>query len=256
MVSNNDVEVRPGPDPDADQAPQAAADVATASQQYQQRFSGETGAWFLREQERHLLALLEPWKGARILDVGGGHGQYTRGLLRHGYDVTVLGSAPQAGEQIQDLIASGQCRYLVGNLVDFPVETGSYDVVISFRLMTHSQDWRLLTGEMARTAKHATILDFPVIDSFNMLYPLLFWAKRIGERNTTRTFSVFRTREVVREFEKAGLRPTACVRQFFFPMVLHRMLRATRFSIKLEAACRRTGLTRILGSPVILRVER
>ncbi len=232
-----------------------AADVETASGKYQQRFRGRTGAWFLQEQERHLLALLKPWKGARILDVGGGHGQYTQGLLNQGYDVTILGSAPQAGEQIQRLVASGQCRYVVGDLLNFPVADNSYDVVISFRLLTHSEDWHRLVRETSRVARHAVILDFPALDSFNRLYPLLFWAKRIGEGNTTRTFQIFKTGEVVAAFHPAGFTPTACLRQFFLPMVLHRLLRLSTLSINIEALCCRLGLTRRFGSPVILRLE-
>ena len=254
VSSRSEPSCAPLPDtPAAASAP--AADVETASERYQQRFKGETGAWFLQEQARHLLALLDPWPGARILDVGGGHGQYTERLVQQGYDVTVLGSTPQAGEQVESLVASGQCRYRVGNLTDFPVTDNSYDIVISFRLMTHSEDWRRLVGETARVARHAVILDFPVIDSFNLLYPVLFWAKRIGEKNTTRTFRIFKTRDVVAEYGKTGFMPTACRRQFFFPMVLHRVLRVSTVSMKVETVCRRLGLTRIFGSPVILRLE-
>ncbi len=247
-TATTDSDIPPG-------SPPHAADVETASEGYQQRFKGETGAWFLDQQAEHLLALLEPWPGATILDVGGGHGQYTERLLQKGYEVTILGSAPQAGEQVQNLVDSGQCRYQVGNLIDFPIADKSYDIVISFRLMTHSQDWRRLAGETARVARHAVIIDFPVLDSFNLLYPLLFWAKRIGEANTTRTFSIFKTREVVAEFHKTSFMPTAARRQFFLPMVLHRVLRAPVLSRNVEAVCRRLGLTRCFGSPVILRLE-
>lgn len=232
-----------------------AADVETASEQYKQRFKGATGAWFLEEQARHLLDVLEPWPGATILDVAGGHGQYTERLTQKGYKVTVLGSAPQAGEQVQNLVDAGKCRYQVGSLTNLPVAGKSYDLAISFRFLTHSQDWRRLVGEMARIARHAVILDFPVFDSFNLLYPMLFWAKRIGESKTTRTFRIFKTRDVVAEFHQYGFTPTASRRQFFFPMVIHRVLRAPSLSRNLEAACRRVGLTRCFGSPVILRLE-
>jgi hypothetical protein len=39
-------------------------------------------------------------------------------------------------------------------------------------------------------------------------------------------------------------------------MALHRALRAPRAARALEGAGRATGLTRVLGSPVVLRAER
>ena len=231
-------------------------DVETASDQYKLRFRGKTGKWFFKKQADGLLSALAPWKGATILDVGGGHGQYTEQLVNAGYSVTVLGSSPEADKQIRDLVAAGKCQYRIGNLLDLPVADQSYDIVISFRLLSHLRDWRGFIDELTRVARRAVILDFPILCSSNILYPLLFWLKRAGEGNSTRTFHVFREKEVLGEFRKNGFEGTVRHPQYFLPMVAHRKLHSLWASMQFERFFAAVGLTRLFGSPVILRAER
>ena len=63
----------PGAPPGASGFPETA-DVETSSEDYARRFSGRVGEYFLEVQARAALDLLVPWPGARVLDVGGGHG--------------------------------------------------------------------------------------------------------------------------------------------------------------------------------------
>ena len=60
------------------------ADIETSSDGYAQRFAGAVGAWFLRVQEDATLRLLHAFPNARILDVGGGHGQLAPPLYAMG----------------------------------------------------------------------------------------------------------------------------------------------------------------------------
>ncbi len=68
------------------------ADVETSSEAYARRFSGAVGGWFLAVQADATLDLLRPFPRARIVDVGGGHGQLAAPLAEAGHDVTVVGS--------------------------------------------------------------------------------------------------------------------------------------------------------------------
>lgn len=233
----------------------ANADLETSSDRYKNRFRGATGRWFLAEQRRHLLSLLAPWPGASVLDVGGGHGQYSRDLLDAGYRLTILGGSDQADGQVRDLVAAGRCRFLSGDLSAFPVADKEFDIVVSFRLFTHHEDWRSFVAETTRAARHAVIFDLPVLCSFNFLYPLFFWMKRLVERNNTRRYNVFRQSTVTAAFRRRGYQPTARVAQFFLPMACHRALRCAALSAACERFCRVLGLTRHFGSPVILRLE-
>lgn len=230
-------------------------DLETSSDRYKTRFKGQTGKWFLQHQEEHLIQMLAPWKGASILDIGGGHGQYTERLVEEGYDVTILGSSPDANEQVQHLLASKKCQYLVGNLLDVPVPDKSFDVVLSFRLLAHLPEWPALIGQASRTARKAVIVDFPILQSFNALYPLLFKVKCFLEKNTTRSFQIFHEQEVVDEFKKSGFWPSSRFPQYFLPMVVHRVLHTPVLSRKAEDVFRRIGLTQRFGSPVILCAE-
>ena len=69
------------------------ADIETSMDGYAERFAGRTGAWMLEIQERIVMDMIKDVKPARILDVGGGHGQLAIPLCQAGYSVTVLGSA-------------------------------------------------------------------------------------------------------------------------------------------------------------------
>jgi hypothetical protein len=57
-------------------------------------------------------------------------------------------------------------------------------------------------------------------------------------------------------FAAAGFQPTARRPQFLFPMALHRALGSAPLARALERAGVAVGLTRALGSPVVLRQER
>ena len=64
-----------------------------------------------------------------------------------------------------------------------------------------------------------------------------------------------RWHQVIGAFAQNGYAPAATGKQFFLPMVLHRMLKSRPASAALEAVCRALGLTRLWGSPVIVRFE-
>ena len=57
------------------------ADIETSSDDYAARFAGEIGAWLLKVQEEATLRMLAAYPNAKILDVGGGHGQLTGALI-------------------------------------------------------------------------------------------------------------------------------------------------------------------------------
>jgi hypothetical protein len=78
--------------------------------------------------------------------------------------------------------------------------------------------------------------------------------KKKIEKNT-RPFQCFRRGDVRREFRANGFAAPALRPEFFIPMAVHRALGRARLSRALETACRCLGLTRLFGSPVILRVE-
>lgn len=231
------------------------ADIETSSEAYAARFSGPTGAWMLHVQESIVLDLLKSRHAATVLDVGGGHGQTAIPLCRERMQVTVVASAESCRRRIASVVEHGQCQFTVGNLIQLPFSDQSFDAALCFRLVTHCERWPQLIQELCRVARHAVIIDYPTGQSLNRLAPQLFKAKKKLEGNT-RTFRLFRHDELEHEFNRHGFRTGRRAGQFFLPMVLHRMLKCRPLSATLESACRRWGLSRRWGSPVIAEMLR
>lgn len=234
-------------------------DVETSSEEYAGRFTGPVGKLFLDIQRRAVLRLLAPWPGARVLDVGGGHAQLAPPLVQSGYRVTVAGSGEACRERLDQVLPAGAFAFRACDLLDLPFPDRSFDIVLAFRLLAHVERWRELVAELCRVADRAVIVDFSDTRSFNALYgPLFAWKKKI--EGNTRTFITFRPGEVRAELTRHGFGRPEEIRQFFLPMVVHRAfgkaLGSAIPSRALEAVSSGLGLTRALGSPVILRVER
>lgn len=235
--------------------PPESADVETSSAGYALRFAGPVGTYFLEVQARATLELLAPWPAASVLDVGGGHGQVVGPLVEAGYAVTVLGSDEACRERVNPWIERGQARFQAGDLLALPFPDRSFDVCLSYRLLPHVARWEALVAELCRVARRAVVVDYPTRRSANLLGTSLFGLKR-GVEGNTRPFMVFRDSEIEAAFRSRGLRVTGRRPQFLFPMALHRALGVAPLARGLEAAAGALGLRRLLGSPVILRLER
>lgn len=231
------------------------ADVLTSSEGYARRFAGPVGRFFLDVQARATLDLLGPWPRARVLDVGGGHGQIVGPLVDAGYDVTVLGSSPLCGARLRSWTDAGRARFVSGELLRTPFANRAFDVVVSYRLLPHVARWPELVAELARLARAAVLVDYPTSKSANAVADTFFGLKKHVEGNT-RPFTVFRDSEVAEAFAAAGFRPTGQRPQFFVPMVLHRALGSAAISRGLEGLSSALGLTPRFGSPVVARFER
>ena len=241
--------------PAASATARETADIESSSDEYAGRFAGPAGRWMLTVQERLTISLLKKFgPGLNILDVGGGHGQLAIPLCREGHRVTVLGSAPVCARRLRPVLDGGRCRFLVGDVTGLPFPDRSFDLAISFRLLTHCRRWPDLAAELCRVARLAVIVDYPTSQSVNRLAPALFEAKKKVEVNT-RHWRLFTHGEVDRSFRERGFERIRRRKQFFFPMVVHRMLKCRPLSAALEAAARAAGLTRLAGSPVIARYE-
>ncbi len=229
------------------------ADIETSSAAYASRFSGPTGSWLLRVQSEATLAMLEPYRQASILEVGGGHGQLTPHLLKAGHSVSVLGSDQRCQDQIRPLIESGQCEFQVGNVLALPYADNAFDVVISYRFLAHVEQWQAFLGELARVAKQAVLVDYPTLRSINYVTPLLFSLKK-GVEGNTRPYTCYSEAELLDFAKSLGLSVGDRYAQFFWPMVVHRMLKKPQLSASLESGARQLGLSHLLGSPVITKL--
>jgi 2-polyprenyl-3-methyl-5-hydroxy-6-metoxy-1,4-benzoquinol methylase len=231
------------------------ADVETSSEGYARRFAGPVGRFFLDRQAQATLELLRGVPGASVLDVGGGHGQVTGPLVQAGHAVTVLGSDPSCEARVREWTAGGRARFVAGDLLAPPLDERSFDVVLSYRLLPHVRRWPDLVAALARLARRTVMVDYPTRRSVNAAADVLFRLKK-GVEGNTRPFTVFSDAEIERAFAVHGFAPSGRSPQFFLPMALHRALRSAAVARGLEGVAGRLGLTRALGSPVILRLDR
>ncbi|OVE76030.1 hypothetical protein BVX97_02515 [bacterium E08(2017)] len=230
------------------------ADIETSSEDYASRFSGAAGKWMLSVQERIVLDLLKGHAGGTVLDVGGGHGQLARPLADKGYGVTVIGSSDDCVHRIKDYVDAGKIEFKVGNLIELPFEDNSFGSVVCIRLLPHCERWPELVREMCRVAKNVVVVDYPTGQSLNCLSGALFGAKKKIEGNT-RTYRLFAHNEVKAEFSGSGWKRAALKKEFFVPMVVHRMLGCPVISKILEGVSTALGLRYLFGSPVVGKYE-
>jgi len=226
------------------------ADIFTSSAEYATRFAGPVGNWMLEKQSLITLAMVRSAGASTVLDVGGGHGQLAGPLCGAGYHVTVLGSTPACAERVKGLCVRPDFSFVAGSIRSLPFPDKSFDVVISFRLVCHCDEWPVLLGELCRVARKGVIIDYPTRHSINFISGALFGMKKKVEKNT-RTFELFTTHQLDQVFRKSGFRLSSHAKQFFFPMVLHRMMKSVCLSRLMEGCAAAIGLNHLLGSPVI-----
>ncbi len=230
------------------------ADIETSSEDYAKRFSGKIGEYFLSVQSEITLKLLKKWQNAKILDVGGGHAQLAIPLIENGFDVTIAGSNESCRERLDKFLSPSTFRFYNCNLLKLPFDNKSFDVVTSIRLLTHENNWKLQISELCRVAKYGVIVDYPDIRSFNILYDLLFGMKKKFEKNT-RTYRNFSRKGIIEEFRKNNFGSITIKPELFLPMVVHRAVKNVPLLKSAEKLFSMLGLTKIFGSPVILRAE-
>lgn len=229
------------------------ADIETSSDAYASRFSGSIGSWLLSVQSEATLTLLKSYPKSTILEVGGGHAQLTPHLVAAGHTVTVVGSDESCQSRLRPLIETGQCTFQVGNVLALPYEANSFDIVISYRFLAHVKQWQAFLSELDRVASQAVLVDYPTLRSINYITPLLFPLKK-GVEGNTRPYTCYDETALLAYIDSLGRSVGGRYAQFFWPMVLHRVLKNPQLSALLEKGARGLGLSGYLGSPVILKL--
>lgn len=235
-----------------------APDIESSTLDYATRFKGDVGKWFLELQDQGTEKFVQnigEGEKLKILDVGGGHGQNVEVVIAMGHSLTIFGSNADAAEMIKPDIVSNKINFETGSFLKLPYGDASFDVVVSYRTLSHMDDWEQYISEMSRVSKSRVIVDFPTQCSFNVMYRLLYFLKKRFEKNT-REFNTYSVSTIARYFEKYGFEITGQFHQFFLPMALHRFAKNRTLSAFSEKIFRSVGLTRVFGSPVIASFQR
>jgi ubiquinone/menaquinone biosynthesis C-methylase UbiE len=228
-------------------------DVETSSDDYASRFQGPAGRYLLSIQAAAVARALQGLPPGNALDVGGAHGQLLDVLMSLGWQVTVHGTAAECEANLRRRHFGS--TFVRGPLYPLPAADRSFDLVVAVRLLPHVTRWSQLIGEMCRVSRRTVLFDYPSKGGLNSLTPLLFGLKKSIEGNT-REYRSFARQELSTELHAQGFEIERQVKQFFLPMVVHRVGRGSLPLRATEQICRFTGLTALAGSPVILRAGR
>lgn len=228
-------------------------DVETSSDDYARRFQGSAGRYLLSIQADAVARALQGVPPGNALDVGGAHGQLVEVLRALGWQVTVHGTSAECEANLRRRHFG--CTFLRGPLHALPAADRSFDLVVAVRLLPHVTHWSQLVGEMCRVSRRTVLFDYPSKGGLNALTPLLFGVKKSIEGNT-RDYRSFSRHELDVELQRHSFEIERQVKQFFLPMVVHRVGRAALPLRAAEQVCRFSGLTALAGSPVILRAGR
>ena len=154
-------------------------DIHSSTDAYAGRFSGRLGEWLLEVQESATDKLLQPIKITNALDVGGGHGQNVSSILKTGGSLTVLGSDMSCRHRLEHYLSHhDKVAFAEGCLTNIPYEDDSFDIGLSYRILPHIKEWKMLIKELCRVSAKAVLVDFPVWRSVNILSKATFNLKK------------------------------------------------------------------------------
>jgi len=228
-----------------------APDIETASRAYARRFNGSWGKYLLQRQELLIEDCLPVNKQVSVLSVGGGHAQLAALFTRRKDRATVYGSE---GAPVE-LLEPYEIDYRSGNILTLPFEDNSFDVVVSIRMLTHLDSWPKMIAEMCRVSRGQVIIEYPSMRSLNIISPIMFKLKKKIETDT-RTFTLFTDTHIKQELSRHGYQVESRKGQFFFPLVVHRILKSNVILRGAESLLRALQLTRFFGSPVVMSAQK
>ena len=166
-----------------------------------------------------------------------------------------MASSSDGLAQVAQAAKDGSLQTQTGDLLALPFPDRHFDIVTCFRILPHCDEWKKLTSELCRVSQRSVIVDYPTWQSVNLLTPLMFNLKKRFEGNT-RTYTLFSHSQICREFLESNYKQTSHQGEFFFPMVIHRLLKRAWASNMLEGASSLLLLNKFLGSPIIARFDR
>ena len=246
------------PQPPADHYSYAVyADPAMAESFDALRFSGPIGRLVAESQEHVIASFLSPVAGRTILDVGTGTGRAALALAARGATVTGVDASAEmlAVAERHAKEAGLSVTFTRGDAHGLAFPSQSFDAVICLRVLMHTPDWRTSLGELCRIARTRVVFDYPALASAAALQALTrHVAHALGAR--VEAYRVFSDRAVRTVLAANAFRVVETHRQFVLPIALHKMVNSAAATGRIESGLARTGLTRLLGSPVTLVAER
>jgi ubiquinone/menaquinone biosynthesis C-methylase UbiE len=221
------------------------------------RFGGTFGQYLELTEVAALLLALAPYTGS-VLDVGAGTGKLSLPLLKQGRRVVSLDMSPQMLGVARNKALTGDAvlQSVICDAHDLCFVDQSFECVVCSRVLMHLRNWDQAIGELCRVAEKAIILDFPPLLSFAGVDSVLKQVTGAFGLRVVQPYRAFRIRQIVRRLEENDFKVVFLRRQFFLPVILHRILDRPKISDMIERFLGRLGLVQALGAPVTIKAIR
>ncbi len=236
----------------------AYADPVMARTFDNRRFSGPIGELIATSQARVLANMVGRINDREMLDVGTGTGRAAFILALGGAKVTAVDASEEmlaiarqrAAEQMLSTI-----KFQRGDAHALDFADRSFDVVVSFRMLMHTPQWKRCVAELCRVAERLVVVDYPSATSV-ALFESLARRGMHAAGMTTEPYRVFTHKTITQAFDRNGFRIRSVHRQFVLPIAFHKAIRSRRFTLWSENLLDHAGLLKPFGSPVTLVAER
>ncbi len=232
-----------------------APDIDSSTDEYALRFSGKAGEWLLSIQSSFTKQHLQQVGATDVCDVGGGHAQNVKLIESMGISLTVVGSNSGCSTRVTQFSNSESTQFVVSALNKLEFESQSQSHIVSYRIVSHMDDWQAYIQELCRVSADAVTIDFATRRSVNYFSELAYKLKR-GQEGDTRRYNVVSESVVDQIFRAAAFQKDIRSAQFFFPMAIHRKLNSPSVSMVIEKVAGLFGLRALFGSPVIATYRR
>ena len=236
----------------------AYADPVMARTFDNRRFSGPIGELIAKSQARVLANMVGRINDREMLDVGTGTGRAAFILALGGAKVTAVDASEEmlaiarqrAAEQMLSTI-----KFQRGDAHALDFGDRSFDVVVSFRMLMHTPQWKRCVAELCRVAERLVVVDYPSATSV-ALFESLARRGMHAAGIKTEPYRVFTHKTITQAFDRNGFRIRSVHRQFVLPIAFHKAIRSRRFTLWSENLLDHAGLLKPFGSPVTLVAER
>jgi len=226
-------------------------------QKYDNKKYGGNFGEYLKNQEITTFMSMIDSDCERILDVGSGTGKLSIYMNNGSYQIVSLDNSYEMVEVAKSNAIRSGIVYLPvvcdANFICFNDRVFNY--VLASRVLMHLSDWEIGLAEICRVSKKTIIFDFPSALSSSLIDSVFKFVKKLFI-NDTDCYKTFLISRIIKELKNNHFRPVEIKKEFFLPLIIHRILDSPEFSEKIEKFFKKIGLTDILGSPAIIKAVR
>jgi len=220
------------------------------------KYGGRFGKYLKGREIATFKSMIDP-DCKSILDIGSGTGKLSIQMNNDSYQIVSLDSSYEMVEFTKSNAIGSGVEYLPvvcdANSICFYDRV--FDCVVASRLFMHLSEWEIGLAEICRVSKKTIVFDFPSAISPSLIDSIFKRAKKLFISDTI-CYKTFLVSRMLKELKNNDFSLVEIKKEYFLPLLAHRILNNPKFSQKIEHFFKKTGLTSIFGSTVIIKAVR